>query len=105
MNTTRRRPRPPPPEPTVPHFTCAPELAAVFILERALDVTIQALLAEHPTLIDDFPRPHDRGTVVHFASKLCSRAASLRDAALAYRRSVQDAVAPDQTDSDADLPF
>jgi hypothetical protein len=89
----------------VTDFTCAPELAAVFILERALDVAIQALLAEHPTLVDDFPRPSDRGTVVSFASKLCWRAASLREAALAYRRAVHDAAAPDQTDSDADLPF
>lgn len=105
MNARHRRRRSPPPEPTVPDFTCAPELAAVFILERALDVTIQALLAEHPTLIDDFPRPHDRGTVVHFASKLCRHAALLREAALDYRRAVRDAVAPDLTDNDADLPF
>ena len=94
-----------PSEPTVPDFVCAPELAAVFVLERALDVVANALLAEHPTLIDDFHRPH-RGKVENLASTICLRAATLRENLVAYRRAVRDALASqDAEDPDADLPF
>jgi len=58
----------------VPDFTSAPELAAVFVLERALDVVAHALLAEHPTLGDDFHRPGERGAVVDLARSICGRA-------------------------------
>ncbi len=51
----------PPPSPTVPDIEAAPELAAIILLEHALDVVGNALLAEHPTLIDDFHRPSEEG--------------------------------------------
>jgi hypothetical protein len=96
---------PPPPEPTVPDFVCAPELAAVFVLERALDVVAHALLAEHPTLTDDFHRPH-RGHVETLAASICRRAATLGETLVAYRRAVRDALASsDAEDPNADLPF
>ncbi len=94
-----------PPEPTVPDFAGAPELAAVFVLERALDVVARALLAEHPTLIDDFHRPR-RGNVENLAGAICLRAATLRENLVAYRCAVRDASRPsDAEDPDADLPF
>jgi hypothetical protein len=101
----RRRARSAPPHPTVPDFVCAPELAAVFVLECALDVVAHALLAEHPTLIDDFHRPQ-RGKVENLASAICLRAATLRENLVAYRRAVRDASAPSVAqDPDTDLPF
>lgn len=101
----RRRALSAPSDPTVPDFVCAPELAAVFVLERALDVVAHALLAEHPTLIDDFHRCR-RGKVENLAGAICLRAATLRETLVAYRRAVRDASAPgDVEDPDADLPF
>ena len=102
----RRRAPPAPLEPTVPDLASAPELTAVFVLERALDVVAHALLAEHPILIDDFHRPGERGRVVDLASSICVRAAALRGALVAYRRAVRDAATPREPESlDADLPF
>ena len=102
----RRRALPAPSEPTVPDFACAPELAAVFVLERALAVVAHALLAEHPILVDDFHRPGERGAVVDLASAICGRAAALRATLVAYRRAVRDAPTPhEREDVDADLPF
>ena len=69
-----RRVRPPPPPPRVPDLIDAPELAAIILLEHALDVAADALLAEHLTLIDDFQRPRDHGPVVALAHAICLRA-------------------------------
>ena len=80
MRTRRKAPTlPPPAAPTVPDLEVAPELAAIILLEHALDVVRDALLAEHPTLIDDFRRPEDDGPVLSLANAICLRAPTLRD--------------------------
>jgi hypothetical protein len=48
-----------PPPPNVTDFVLAPELAALILLEYALEVAKDALLAEHPTIVDDFALAHD----------------------------------------------
>lgn len=104
--TTKRRCRTEAPDPTVPDLVEAPELAAVFILERALDVVLHALLAEHPTLVDDHRRPGDHGRVVNLANTICLRVAALRDTLISYRRAVHHATAPKRDDNVGDdLPF
>ena len=104
--TAKRRRRPKPSDPTVPNLVEAPELAAVFILERALDVVLHALLAEHPTLVDDLRRPGDHGRVVGLANTICLRVATLRDTLITYRRAVHDAAAPNRDGNIGDdLPF
>ena len=50
------RPLLPPAPPRVPELILAPELATILLLEHALDIATQALLAEHPTLADEFAR-------------------------------------------------
>jgi hypothetical protein len=92
-----------PPLPTVPELVDAPELAAVVLLEHALDVVTDALLAEHPTLIDDFVMARADGLVLSYAHAIVRRAASLRNVLWRYRRVVRDAttpVAPDASDDD-----
>lgn len=105
----RRRPASAPtaPPPTVPDLVDAPELAAIILLEHALDVAASALLAEHMTLIDDFHRPREQGPVVSLAHTICRRAGALRDTLVRYRRAVRDAAASAAADSapDDDLPF
>lgn len=94
---------PTPAPPTVPDLVRAPELAAIILLEHALDVATDALVAEIPTLIDDFHRPREQGQVVALAHTICRRAAALVDILRRYRRAVRDAaVAPPPDD---DLPF
>jgi len=93
----RRRPRadtPPPPPPTVPDLTRAPELAAIILLEHALEVASAALLAEHQTLIDDYHLIRDQGAVVVLAHLICRREAALRETLRRYRRAVRDTVTP-----------
>jgi hypothetical protein len=92
-----------PPRPTVPELIDAPELATVVLLEHALDVVTDALLAEHPTLIDDFAMAREDGLVLSYAHAIGRRAASLRNVLWRYRRAVRDAttpVAPDSSDDD-----
>lgn len=89
--------------PTVPDLMRAPELAAIILLEHALDVVTAALLAEMPTLFDDFHRPSQEGQVVLLADTICRRATALLDILRRYRRAVRDAaVAPPPDD---DMPF
>jgi hypothetical protein len=105
---TRRHASPPvTASPTVPDLVNAPELAAIILLEHALDVAASALLAEHLTLIDDFHLPREQGPVVSLAHTICRRAAALRDTLVRYRRAVRDAAASADADSapDDDLPF
>ena len=83
-----------PSPPTVPDLVDAPELAAVVLLERALDVVIDALLAEHPTLIDDFALARDNGLVLSYAYAIWRRAASLRHVLWRYRHAVREATKP-----------
>jgi hypothetical protein len=93
--------------PTVPDLVGAPELAAIFLLELALDVAATALVAEHMTLIDDFRRPREQGAIISLAHTICLRAGALRDTLVRYRRAVRDAAAPADADDapDDDLPF
>lgn len=103
----RRRPSPPTPAPpTVPDLIGAPELAAIILLEHALDIATSALLAEHLTLTDDFHRPREQGPVVSLAYAICRRAGALRATLEGYRRAVRDAATADVDDPpDGDLPF
>ena len=106
MRRRAERPRTPPP-PTVPELVQAPELAAVILLEHALDVVREAMLAEHPTLIDELRRPRDDGPIVATANTVCLRAAALRDTLRRYRRAVRDANAVRETElgDDDDIDF
>jgi hypothetical protein len=90
----------------VPDLLRAPELAAIALLEHALEIAVSALLAEHLTLTDDFHRPRDQGPVVALAHTICRRAGTLRDTLVRYRRAVRDA-APSHDDdaADDDRPF
>lgn len=104
----RRRPTSPPTTAplTVPDLVGAPELAAIILLEHALDVAASALVAEHMTLIDDFHRPCEQGPVVSLAHTICRRARALRDTLVRYRRAVRDAAASHAENTpDDDLPF
>jgi hypothetical protein len=82
----------------------APELAAITLLDRALDIARAALLAEHLTLIDDLRPPCKDGPVVEVANLLCLRAASLRRLLARYARLVRNA-AKSRDDPDDTLPF
>ena len=105
---TRRHASPPvTASPTAHDLIDAPELAAIILLEHALDVAASALMAEHMTLIDDFHRPRELGPVVSLAHTICRRAGALRDTLVRYRNAVRDAAASADDDSapDDDLPF
>jgi len=93
-----RRVRPPPPPPRVPDLVGAPELAAIILLEHALDVAADAHLAEHLTLIDDFQRPRDQGPVVALAHAIRLRSAVLAKTLRRYRHAVRDAATPPDRD-------
>lgn len=80
--------------PTVPDLVDAPELAAISLLEHALAVVRDALLAEHLTLIDDFHRPSEQGRVLALAFAICRREAALRELLGRYRHAVREAAAP-----------
>jgi hypothetical protein len=105
----RRRPASPPTAapPTVPDLVDAPELAAIILLEHALDVAADALVAEHMTLIDDFHNPRQQGPVVSLAHTIRLRASALRETLVRYRRAVRDAAASAAADNapDDDFPF
>jgi hypothetical protein len=91
----------------VPELVEAPELAVVILLEHALDVVREALLAAHPTLIDELRIPREDGTVVTTANTICLRAMALRDTLRRYRGAVRDAagVRERERDVDDDLTF
>jgi hypothetical protein len=97
-----RRAPPTPAPPTVPELVLAPELAAVVLLEHALDVVREALLAEHPALADDFRRPNDDGPVLSLANTICLRAPALRDALRRYRQAVRLATSSNPTEEAVD---
>ena len=108
MKPRHRRPRadtPAPAPPTVPDLVAAPELAAVILLEHALAVVRDALVAEHLTLLDDLRRPRDEGAVVALAHLICQREAALRETLRRYRRAVRDAAAPTPDESSDDDLF
>ncbi len=102
----RARPVALPPPPTVPELVLAPELAAIILLEHAINVAGQALLAEHPTLIDDFARARDDAPILALAETICRRAAALEQSLRRYRCAVRDASSPSRNDdAPDDLPF
>lgn len=106
MPRRKRVPRPAPKTPTPPDLVLDPELAVLSVLAHVLDIATAALLAEHPTLIDDFRRPRDDGPIVTLASTLCRRAADLADTLATYDRAVRDtAPSRDHDPADSDLPF
>jgi hypothetical protein len=86
----------------VPDLVLAPELAAIVLLEHALDVVREALLAEHPTLVDDFRRPNDDGPVLSLANSICLRAPALRDTLRRYRHAVRLATSSNPTEKAVD---
>jgi hypothetical protein len=90
------------PQPNITDLVVAPELAAIALLDAALDVAVAALLAQHMTLIDDLRPPGHDGTVVELANVVRRRASSLRHILARYVHAVRNAAAPD---TDADLPF
>ena len=94
-----------PPAPTVPDLVLAPELAAIMLLEHALDVAKDSLVAQHPTLIDDFHCPREQGAVVFLAHLICQREAVLRKTLWRYRCAVRDAVARAPEDTPDDEAF
>jgi hypothetical protein len=53
MARRKRTPRPAAKPPTPPDLVLGPELAVLSVLAYVLDIATAALLAEHPTLIDD----------------------------------------------------
>lgn len=107
MRRRRAAAAPPAPPPlTVPDLVLASELAAILLLEHALDIATQALLAEHPTLIDDFARARDDAPALSLAHGICLRAGALEDMLRRYRRAVRDAPTSRADDvDDPDLPF
>lgn len=92
--------------PTVPDLVVAPELAAIILLEHALDVAAMALVAEHMTLIDDFHRTREQGPIVSLAHTICQRAGTLRDTLVRYRCAVRDVAASSADNAPHDdIPF
>jgi hypothetical protein len=92
--------------PTVPELVHAPELATIALLEHALDLAARALLAEHPTLADDFAGTRDDGPVLTLAHAISRQAAVLEQALRRYRQAVRETAAPVRCcDCRDDLPF
>ncbi len=104
MTRSRPAPAPAPYPTTVADLVDAPELAAITLLEHALVVVRDALLAEHPTMIDDFQPPSEQGRVVALAYDICRREDALRTILARYRQAVREAVVPDpRRDADDDV--
>lgn len=70
----------------------APELAALVILEHAIEVAWLAMLAQHVELLDpDAPRPHEPGRGSSLATRFFARAHALSDVIHRYRAVVAEA--------------
>jgi hypothetical protein len=80
----------------------APELAALSIVEGALQTALLALCAAHPTL-QDFAEPGEPLSLRR-ARRLVSAAANLDRVLDRYRSAVYDAITPLPPSHD-DLPF
>ena len=102
--TRRGRLLTPPSPPTVPELVHAPELATVTLLEHALDLVAQALLAEHPTLADDFARARDDGPVLTLAHTICCQAAALQQALRRYNQALRAYAVPNLCRIDRQTP-
>jgi hypothetical protein len=105
MLRRKRTPRPAANPPTPPDLILDPELAVLSVLAYVLDIATAALLAEYPTLVDDFRRPREDGPIVALASTICRRASDLGDTLADYDRAVRDAAASQQAEPHADLFF
>lgn len=80
----------------------APELAALAMLDAALEITISALAAEHPTL-DERSEGSEPPSLRH-ARQLLASACILRRTVDRYRAAVVDALGRTVPEDD-DLPF
>jgi hypothetical protein len=103
MSRRKRTPRPATQPPTPPDLILDPERAVLSILAYALDIATAALLAVHPSLVDDYPRPDGHGPIVALARTLCRRASELGDSLADYERAVRDAAASNVRRDAADL--
>jgi hypothetical protein len=91
--------------PRPPELERDPELAVLAVLHVALNATIYALVAAHPHLASDWPRPPY--PEVAAADRVLSAAAVLLRAIAKYRRVLDDlaTVAPPAGPGDDDIPF
>jgi len=103
---TRRRPSPPTPAPqTVPDLIAAPELAAIILLEHALDVATSALLAAHLTLTTS-TGPASRAASSPSPMPSARMPAPLCEVLKSDRRAVRDAAIADaDCPPNHDIPF
>lgn len=75
--------------PTPPQIAHAPELAALAAADHALELMWRSLVAAHPELVDQEASPlASRTPVLHLASELVHRAASLQGLLRRYARSL-----------------
>ena len=81
----------------------APELATLAVLEVALEITVRALVAEHPTL-DEFEPYRAEPMSLRCARKVLAGVYPLQCAVHRYRAAVLAATNSDE-DDDEDLPF
>lgn len=80
----------------------APELAVLAVLETALEVSVQVLLTEHPTLDDANTGSEPRS--IQRARAVVASIASLQRAMGRYRAAVIATIVPASYDNDP-LPF
>lgn len=81
----------------------APELATLAVLEVALEITVRALVAEHPTLDELEPCLAEPGSLRR-ARRLLTGIYPLQRAVQRYRAAVLAAIGPEGDDDDH-LPF
>lgn len=99
MSTVDRTP------PTPIDYIVAPELAALAIVDLAIDVALFALIAAQPSLVGDAPPCWVRDAdsrPVRLGRALCTRAGKFQRLLRAYSDAVRDEV---QDRDDQDLPF
>lgn len=86
-----------------PQLVHAPELAVLGVLEVALDVSVSALFAEHPTLVElgELSEPAS----LQRARRVLASVHSLRRALQRYRTAVLAAMSAVRDEDDDDLPF
>ena len=80
-------------------LTAAPELAALALLDTALDVCTTALLAEHPTLDPDL-RHDPEPLSIREARRLIAVAHRLRRTVACYKNAVIDSLIPRPDDNE-----
>lgn len=79
----------------------APELAALVLLEQAIDVARIAVLAQHHDLLDpDAPRPRAPEPGAHLTESFFTRAHALQVVVRRYRAAVAIAALPPERPAD-----